>query len=225
MAGVDQHHARSSTRVFFVPPSRHLLCSLCGENFNEVVLPCAGGHTFCRACVLRWFERRRTCPECRAAIPANAALVPSRLVKAMVDELRVRCRFGVKEEGGGWVADATGCPAQLTLDGAAAHEATCGFATTTCPFAGCGVELRPSEVASHNAASLQAHLDGQRAARVASDARLAACEAMSATRVAALEASHAALEADAAFEVAHAREERTCCPRRVWLRWNRPRLS
>ena len=97
--------------------------------------------------------------------------------------------------------------------------------TTTCPFAGCGVELRHSEVASHNAASMQAHLDGERAARVASDARLAVCETMSASRVAALGASHAALEADAAFAVAQARGERACCPRRVWLRWNRPRLS
>ena len=119
--------ARSPTRVFFVPPSRHLLCSLCDENFNEVVLPCAGGHTFCRECVLRWFERQRTCPECRAVIPASftAATMPAnRLVKAMVDELRVRCCFGLKEEGDGLVADEAGCPAQLTLDGAAAHEAT-----------------------------------------------------------------------------------------------------
>ena len=117
MAAVGVRRARSLTRVFFVAPSRHLLCNLCNENFNEVVLPCAGGHTFCRECVLRWFERQRTCPECRAAIPANAALLPNRLAMAQVDELRVRCRFGVKEEGDGWVADEAGCPAQLPLDG------------------------------------------------------------------------------------------------------------
>ena len=128
----------SPTRVFFVPPSRHLLCSLCDENFNEVVLPCAGGHTFCRACVRNWFNFNRICPACREAIPANAALVPNRLARAQVDELRVRCRFGVKAEGDGWVADEAGCPAQLSLDGAAAHEATCGFAT----FPDCGVGVR-----------------------------------------------------------------------------------
>ena len=53
-----------------------------------------------------------------------ASLAPNLTAKAGVDELRVRCRFGVKEEGDGWVADEAGCPAQLTLDGAAAHEAT-----------------------------------------------------------------------------------------------------
>ena len=191
MAAVGERRARSPTRVFFVPPSRHLLCSLCDDHFNEVVLPCAGGHTFCRACVLRWFEMQRTCPECRAAIPANAVLVPNRTVKAQVDELRVRCCFGVKEEGDGWVADEAGCPAQLSLDGAAAHEATCGFATTTCPFAGCGVELRRSDVASHNVASVQAHLDGERAARLAGEAivaRLVVSAAAAALRFAALEA-------------------------------------
>ena len=140
MAAVGERRACSPTRVFFVPPSRHLLCSLCDDHFNEVVLPCAGRHTFCRACVLRWFERQRTCPECRVTIPANVALLPNRLALATVDELRVRCRFGLNEEGDEWVADEAGCPAQLTLDGAAAHEAACGFATTTtCPFAGWGV--------------------------------------------------------------------------------------
>ena len=61
MEAVGARRARSPTRVFFVPPSRHLSCSLCDDNFKEVVLPC--GHTFCRACVVRWFERQRTCPE------------------------------------------------------------------------------------------------------------------------------------------------------------------
>ena len=61
MEAVGARRARSPTRVFFVPPSRHLLCSLCDDHFKEIVLPC--GHTFCRACVVRWFERQRTCPE------------------------------------------------------------------------------------------------------------------------------------------------------------------
>ena len=179
MASVGERRARSPTRVFFVSPSHHLVCSLCDVNFNEVVLPCAGGHTFCRACVVRWFARQRTCPDCRFLILASftaATLPANRLAKAQIDELRVRCRFGVKEEGDGWVADEAGCPAQLSLDGAAAHEAVCGFATTTCHFAGCGVELRRSDVTSHNATCVHEHLDGERTARLADAARLAAVE-------------------------------------------------
>ena len=49
--------------------------------------------------------------------------------------------------------------------------------TTTCPFAGCGVELRRSDVTSHNAASSQTHLDGERAAR---NADIVSCCAYSA---------------------------------------------
>ena len=195
MAAVGERRARSPTRVFFMPPSRHLLCSLCDDHFNEVVLPCAGGHTFCRECVLRWFERQRTCPEFRAAVPANAALLPNRVVMATVDELRVRCRFGVKEEGDGWVPDEAGCSAQLSLDGAAAHEATCSFATITCPFAGCGVQLRRSDVASHNSASVQAHLDGERAARLAGEATVAAISSRLEVSTAAATSRIAALEA------------------------------
>ena len=142
MVALSQVCGCSRTRVFFVSPSRHLLCSLCDENFNEVVLPCAGWHTFCRACVRNWLKLKRVCPACREAIPANAALLPNRLARAQVDELRVRCRFGVKAEGDGWVADEAGCSVQLSLDGAAAHEATCGFATFPCPSAECGVEVR-----------------------------------------------------------------------------------
>ena len=203
MAAVGQRLALAPARVFFVPPSRHLLSSLCDDHFNEVVMPCAGGHTFCRACVLRWFERQRTCPECRVAIPTKAALVPNRLVTAMVGELRVRCRFGVKEEGDGWVADEAGCPAQLSLDGAAAHEAACGFATTTCPFAGCGVELRRSDVASHNAASMQAHLEGERAARLAGEATVAAISSRQEVSTAAAAKRIAALEASTAVAASH----------------------
>ena len=195
MAAVGERRARSPTRVFFVPPSRHLLCSLCDEHFNEVVLPCAGGHTFCRACVLRWFERQRTCPVCVAAIPVYAVLAPNRIVLAMVDELRVRCRFGVKEEGDGWVADEAGCPAQLTLDGAAAHEAACGFATIACPFAGCGVELRREQTDAHDANFVVAHARGERAARLAGEATLAAMSARLEVSAATAASRFAALEA------------------------------
>ena len=124
----------------------------------------ACGHTYCRACVASILSKpaaQRKCPTCRSDASRGvvaAALPLNWIVKAQIDALRVRCRFGVKEEGDRWVAD----------------EAACDFATTTCSFAGCGVELRRSDVASHNTASMQAHLDRERAARVTSDARLAA---------------------------------------------------
>ena len=97
-----------------------------------------------------------------------------------------------------WVADETGCPAQLTLDGAAAHEAACSFTTTTCPFAGCGVELHLNQSDSHDAAFAVAHARGERAARVLSEARLAAVESSAASTRAFFEARLAAEQASAA---------------------------
>ena len=195
--GVGERRSRSPERVYVVPVADWLRCAVCIDVLSEPVSLPACGHTFCRACVASVLARpaaQRKCPNCRKDVArsvAAAALPLTWSVDAAVDALRVRCRFGVKEEGDGWVADEAGCPAQLSLDGAAAHEATCGFAFTTCPFAGCGVQLRRSDVASHNAASVQAHLDGERAARMACEARLASSEArlaLSDARLAAVEA-------------------------------------
>ena len=187
MAAVGDRRGRSPERVYVTPPPEVLHCAVCLDVLSAPVSLPACGHTYCRACVASILAKpaaQRKCPTCRSDISrvvVAAALPLNWLAKAQIDALRVRCRFGVKEEGEAWVADEAGCPAQLTLDGAAAHEATCAFATTTCPFAGCGVELRRSDVASHNAASMQSHLDGERAARLADAAaftsRFAAIEA------------------------------------------------
>ena len=196
MAAVGGRHGRLPERVYVTPPAEVLHCAVCLDVLSAPVSLPACGHTYCRACVASILAKpaaQRKCPTCRSDISRGvvaAALPLNWIVKAQIDALCVRCRFGVKEEGGRWVADEAGCPAQLTLDGTAAHEAACGFATTACPFAGCGVELRRSEVASHNAASMQEHLDGERAARLADAAHVAASDA----RLDALEARFSAFE-------------------------------
>ena len=165
-------------RVYVSQPSRHLFCSLCDDgSFNEVVLPC--GHPCCQRCATSWFARSQSCPVCRAAFPRSlsAASLPTNwVVMAQVDDLRVHCRYGLKLEGDAWVVDARGCPASLSTSEAAGHEAACAFAPTTCPFAGCGAALRRCDVTAHDAASTPAHLDGERSARLALEARLAAVE-------------------------------------------------
>ena len=158
MAAVGERRGRSPERVYVTPPAEVLHCAVCLDVLSAPVSLPACGHTYCRACVAFILAKpaaQRKCPTCRSDISRGvvaAALPLNWIVKAQIDALCVRCRFGVKEEGDGWVADEAGCPARLSLDGAAAHEAACGFATTTCPFAGCGFELRRYDVASHNAA-------------------------------------------------------------------------
>jgi hypothetical protein len=56
-------------------------------------------------------------------------------LQAVVDALRVRCRFSTladERSGEGWVLDADGCDAVLPLAGVAAHEATCGYELVQC---------------------------------------------------------------------------------------------
>jgi hypothetical protein len=94
--------------------------------------------------------------------------MPSFVVRAICDSLRVYCRFGLRANpaaagaaGAGaaaaaWVVDADGCDAVLALGDVAAHEATCGFKILTCahgPRHGlppCGVQFRRREQATHD---------------------------------------------------------------------------
>ena len=182
---------------------------MCSEVFTDpVTLAC--GHTFCRACALRWFTSpAKRCPVARCAASANTqpqALPTQYVLKGVLDALRVYCRFGVREdERGAWVPDPEGCPLQLSRGEAAAHEAACEHALEACPFAGCGALRRRRDAEAHDAAAVVAHLRGERDARLAletsarseRDARLALEASALSERDArlALEASVRALQA------------------------------
>jgi hypothetical protein len=179
--------------MWVVPPPPVLECSVCSEVFADpVTLAC--GHTFCRACAVRWFTNSaKRCPVCRGPDTAGsnpATLSTAITVKGMVEELRVYCRFGMREdERGAWVPDPDGCPLQLSRGDAAAHEAACEHALEACPFAGCGVLRRRRDAEAHDAAAVVAHLGGERDARLALEASSRAQQA----RLDALEARLAAV--------------------------------
>ena len=113
----------------------------------------------------------------------------------MVDQLRIFCRFGLREtQDGGWEADPEGCSIQLQAGGAAAHEAVCGFALVRCTFAGCGAELRRSGEDAHDAAEGVRHARGEREARLTLEKAQAVDKASSAARIAALETARVAAD-------------------------------
>ena len=147
---------------------------MCSEVFTDpVTLAC--GHTFCRACAVRWFTNpAKRCPVARCAASAKskpATLPAAYALKGVVESLRVYCRFGVREdERGAWVADPAGCPAQLTRADVAAHEAACEHALEACPFAGCGVQRRRRDADAHDTEMAVAHARGERDARLALEA-------------------------------------------------------
>ena len=165
--------------MWVTPPARTLECSVCSVVFADpVTLAC--GHTLCRACAVKCFEATKCCPLCRHRLDADPAALPTNYsLKSMVEELRVYCRFGLREDDrGGWMPDPAGCPLQLSRGEAAAHEAACEYAQETCPFAGCGVQLRRRDAAAHNAtaaltrAASATHASRSRPACAASAARV-----------------------------------------------------
>jgi hypothetical protein len=70
-----------------------------------------------------------------------------------------------------------GCGTSLPRHALAAHLASeCPDAEVECPFAGCGARTRRADAPAHAAESLEAHLAGERAARVQTERRLGALE-------------------------------------------------
>jgi len=65
------------------------------------------------------------------------------------------------------------CHAEVLRGGSAAHEAECG-ALVACTYAGCGATLRKCQQDAHNEQEWPLHLRGERAARLALQARLTA---------------------------------------------------
>ena len=171
---MSQRRPREPGRVWVTPPSPDLQCSVCTDIFvDPIALLC--GHTFCRACAVRWFNApAKRCPVARCPASANSqpATLPSAYtVKNLAEALRVYCRYGLREdERGEWVPDAAGCQAQLCRADVAAHEAACEHALEACPFAGCGVQRRRRDADAHDAEAAVAHARGERDARLALEA-------------------------------------------------------
>jgi hypothetical protein len=87
-----------------------------------------------------------------------ALMVANYGLRAVVDSLRVRCRFGMmaSAEGDGWAHDAHACTAVLALSDVAAHEASCDFQIVVCANASlrgarCGAEHQRGEADAHSA--------------------------------------------------------------------------
>jgi WD40 repeat protein len=173
---MSRRREREPERVWVTAPAAGLECSVCTEVFTDpVTLAC--GHTFCRGCAVRWFTSpAKRCPAARCPASAKskpAALPTAYALREVVEALRVYCRFGLREDDrGGWISDAAGCQAQMSLGEVSAHEATCEHALEVCPFAGCGVERRRRDADAHDAAAALAHARGERDARLALEARM-----------------------------------------------------
>ena len=88
-----------------------LTCSICYGIYAEpVVTPC--GHTFCRECVVRWFDQERSCPSCRKS--CHKLCRPPVIITKLVGRQKLRCEY-----------EGRGCHQVVELDQLPAHLAAC----------------------------------------------------------------------------------------------------
>ena len=68
------------------------ICSICTDVVeNPVQTPCQ--HLFCNDCIRRWItEGRKSCPEDRRPLTANALKPPNRLTQQFLNKLIVKCK-------------------------------------------------------------------------------------------------------------------------------------
>ncbi|CAF3671934.1 unnamed protein product [Rotaria sp. Silwood1] len=71
--------------------NEHVLCPICSHPFiDPVVTPC--DHTFCKACIKHWLDKKSECYTCRKGGISSKVLHPaSRSVIQMLDKILVRC--------------------------------------------------------------------------------------------------------------------------------------
>eukprot|EP01111_Echinosteliopsis_oligospora_P010555 TRINITY_DN3313_c0_g1_i1.p1 TRINITY_DN3313_c0_g1~~TRINITY_DN3313_c0_g1_i1.p1 ORF type:complete len:552 (+),score=106.48 TRINITY_DN3313_c0_g1_i1:168-1823(+) len=120
----------SHSMVFVYPPSDSLVCPIHKGYFKQpVIAKC--GHTFCRACIIHYHCK---CPIDNTATRADD-LIPNLAVSGQINDMLVYCKYGIKTTAeGDLVVDDDGCKKKVKLLDKDAHEETCDYATSSCPY-------------------------------------------------------------------------------------------
>ena len=128
--------------------AKELQCGICLQLINKP-RQCKNGHLFCLVCITKCISKNPECPTCRCKLDEET-LARSLFVERHIRNLKVYCQYHFKfsEELKDWDEDEQGCPAILTLETRAAHEAKCGYALVSCKFSSsCGKQRRMNQEA------------------------------------------------------------------------------
>jgi hypothetical protein len=92
--------------------SRHLICTICQEVFDDPSrINC--GHTFCRDCLVSWIDKSNKCPMCRVPVKKED-LHRDLIAFNIISDLEVTCIH-------------KGCPWKSTLNNLVEHVKFCYF--------------------------------------------------------------------------------------------------
>eukprot|EP00873_Tetraselmis_striata_P010449 jgi/Tetstr1/430713/TSEL_020505.t1 len=139
-ATLVEEDAEGRTQVFLFtsPPPPDFYCPLSGKLLAEPVLT-PYGHTFSKEPLLAHVRATGQCPVTQKPL-SESQLKPNLLARTMVEELEVRCPYGVRLGAAGWEADPDGCHDTFKLGLRRAKLQACRYRPVRCPYGGrrCG---------------------------------------------------------------------------------------
>jgi hypothetical protein len=74
-------------------------CPLCYGVMEDPVSGCPEGHSVCQPCAIKAHEQSASCSTCRLPVDKNK-LVPNRMAKTLIANLRIRCEHAPRENAG-----------------------------------------------------------------------------------------------------------------------------
>jgi hypothetical protein len=86
---MKEDSAHISSSIFIDAIDDEFLCKICHDVLSGAV-SCQNGHTFCKACLMRWLGTNRTCPVCKISLNSHR-LTELRFVEAVLGKLLVKC--------------------------------------------------------------------------------------------------------------------------------------
>lgn len=92
-----------------------LCCNICCGIFQKPVITHCG-HTFCKECLITWFDYEKTCPICRKIV--TKICKPPIIITNILSRLKIKCNFNDR-----------GCTTIVSLDGIEKHEISCSHRT------------------------------------------------------------------------------------------------
>ena len=117
---------------------RDFICSICCNVLKDPVLCPRNHHCFCRGCITKHLENYQRCPTCADELTVEILAEPQRMVKRMLNELRIRCVYVDR-----------GCQEIVQLQHLDQHEAACGFTPAVCTNQGCGATVNQRDFIHH----------------------------------------------------------------------------
>jgi hypothetical protein len=179
------------------------LCIICHNVFDEPSsLRC--GHTFCLACLNSTLEiGARRCPICRLTVPENDGnIIPSRVLKGLIENLTVRCKNSVSRDPDNEPdhqrrrlnsSEASASDDSCTwigklVDWSAHSKSECTLETVSCTVAGCDYRCTRKDLGQHTSDNTMRHVQLMVSAeteklRSEFDTRILALEAENDSRV------------------------------------------